>query len=398
MVATLNEVAPCRAVAVVRRPRRRFLPCLPTLSPRMLAPRLRAGPAPFPLSGAEVRRYYFARNGVWLAGRLLSVEGQEVLVPSYHHGVEIEALVAAGAVPRFVRVDGRMRLDLGHLEASIGRRTRAIYVIHYLGFPQPIDPILAIARRHGLPVIEDCALALLSRDGDVPLGSRGDLGIFCLYKTLPVPNGGLLVLNALEAAIEAPRPARSAPAGSTLSHAAGSFLAHLAHRYGAGGEAIREGVRRTGRVIRAATGVRPLSTGTTHFDPGAAEVGMSGLTRLIAENLDFDQIVEARRRNWFLLFSRLRELAPPIHTELPAGTCPLFYPLLCRDKEQVAQRLAARGIETVDFWREGHPACPPDAFPESFALRQRVLELPLHQDLDQDDMAYLASAAEEALT
>jgi dTDP-4-amino-4,6-dideoxygalactose transaminase len=343
----------------------------------------------------DVRRYYFARNGVWLAARLLGLDGQEVLVPSYHHGVEVEALAAAGAVPRFVRVDGRMRLDLEHAERSIGPRTRALYVIHYLGFPQPMDALVELARRHGLAVIEDCALALLSRDEDVPLGSRGDVAVFCLYKTLPVPNGGLLVLNR---PLYAPRPARSAPAGSTLSHATGSLLAHLALRFGTGGEALREALRRTARTVRFATGAEVLSTGTSHFDPGAVDVGMSGLSRLIAENLDYDEIVKARRRNWFLLFSRLRDVAPPVHGELPAGTCPLFYPLVCPDKEEVARRLAARGVETVDFWRDGHPACPRDEFPETEALRRRVLEIPLHQDLGPEEMAYLTAAVEEALS
>jgi dTDP-4-amino-4,6-dideoxygalactose transaminase len=309
--------------------------------------------------------------------------------------VEVEALEAAGAVPRFVRVDGRMRLDLDHLAECIGPQTRALYVIHYLGFPQPMDPILELARRHGIPVIEDCALALLSKDQDVALGSRGDVGIFCLYKTLPVPNGGILVLNR---PLYAPRPARSAPTGSTLSHVAGSLLAHLALRFGTGGEALRETLRRTGRAVRSVTGAQVLSTGTSHFDPGAVDVAMSGLTRLIAENLDYDAIVNARRRNWFLLFSRLRDVAPPVHTELPAGTCPLFYPLVCPDKESVARRLGARGIETVDFWRDGHPACPREDFPEAEALRRRVLEIPLHQDLGPEDMAYLAATIEEALS
>jgi hypothetical protein len=75
--------------------------------------------------------------------------------------------------------------------------------------------------------------------------------------------------------------------------------------------------------------------------------------------------------------------------------CPLFYPLLCEDKRSVAAALLARGIETVDFWREGHPACPRQAFPEVEALRRGVLELPVHQDLTPEDVGHLASAVEE---
>ena len=98
----------------------------------------------------------------------------------------------------------------------------------------------------------------------------------------------------------------------------------------------------------------------------------------------------ARRRNYFLLLGRLRDRVPPVFGELPAGACPLFYPLLCEDKAAVAARLAARRIEAVDFWREGHPLCPAGEFPEAEALRRRVLELPVHQDLAPEDMAHLA--------
>jgi dTDP-4-amino-4,6-dideoxygalactose transaminase len=395
MVATLTQAVRLGAASAARAPARRFVPVLPTLAPSLLAPRLRAGVAPFPLAGADVRRFYFARNAVWLAARLLGLSGQEVLVPAYHHGVELEALEAAGASLAFVRVDGRMRLDVADLERKIGPRTRALYVIHYLGFPQPMDDIMAVGRRHGLPVIEDCALALLSKDGDIALGARGEVGIFCLYKSVPVPNGGLLALNR---AIDAPSTVRSPPFGSTVQHLGGLLLAHLALRYGAGGEAVRETVRRTGRAVRFATGVHPVATGTMHFDPSCADLGMSAASRLILENLDYDEIVAARRRNWSLLFSRLRDVAPPIQGELPAGACPLFYPLLCDDKVSVAEQLAARGIETVDFWNQGHPACRAEAFPEVEALRRRVLEVPLHQDLGADDMAYVAQAVEEVIS
>lgn len=382
------------AGASARAPAGRVLTALPGLRPALLWP-APARPLAFPLACPDARAFYFARNAVWRAAHALGLAGAEVLVPAYHHGVEVEALVAAGVVPRFVRVDAGMALDLEALEAAVGPRTRAIYVIHYLGFPQPMAPILALARRRGLAVVEDCALSLLSADGAVPLGARGDLSVFCLYKTLPVPHGGLLVSNGGLRPEGARRPA---PLASTLSHAAGGLLAHLAHRAGPRGEAARERARRAGRRLRRAARVEVLSTGTSHFDPAAAEVGMSPLAWAILRHVDCAAVVEARRRNWLLLHARLRELAPPVHRALPPGVCPLFYPLVCEDKAAVAARLAARGVETVDFWSVGHPACPSGAFPEVEALRRRVLELPLHQDLDPSDMAYLASAAEEALT
>jgi dTDP-4-amino-4,6-dideoxygalactose transaminase len=394
-------VAMSRAIAVgrwtaARELKRRYIPALPTLWPGMLSPLARERPAAFPFGASRTTRFYLARNAVYHGARLLRLPGYEVLVPAYHHGVEVGALAAAGAIPRFVRVDGHMRLDLEDLEARIGPRTRALYVIHYAGFAQPMDDVMDLARRHGLPVVEDCALSLLAAEGMRPLGSVGTLGVFCFYKTLPVPNGGALVVNDPSVAGAPPSP-QAAPFVSTLSHAAGSLLANLAFRLGDAGETLRAGVRRAYAMVRGATGVRPVSTGTPTFDPALVDLGMSALSDVIARRLDASAIVAARRRNYFLLLGRLRDVVPPVFQELPAGACPLFYPLLCEDKRAVAARLAAAGIETVDFWREGHPLCSAEAFPEVQALRRKVLEVPVHQDLGPEDMAYVAARVREAV-
>ncbi len=395
MVALSRAIA-IRSWTAAREGRRRWIPALPTLWPGMLSPLAAARAAPFPLAAPRVTHYYLARNAVWHGARLLGLEGREVLVPAYHHGVEVGALADAGAVPVFVRVDARMRLDLEDLERRVGPRTGAIYVIHYAGFAQPMDDVNALARRRGLPVIEACALSLLAAEGSRPLGSTGHLGVFCFYKVLPVPNGGALVVNdpALRGAVPRPDPA---PLASTLSHATGSLLANAAFRFGAAGEALRAGVRRGYALVRGASGLSPVSTGTMTFDPATKDLGMSPISRLVARRCDADAIVAARRRNYFQLLGRLHDLVPPVFSEVPSGASPLFYPLLCDDKAAVQARLAAKGIETVDFWREGHRLCPHGAFPEVAALRRRVLELPVHQDLDPEDMAHVARSAREAI-
>ncbi len=393
-MALVTEAA--RVPAAPPPPAVRFVPALPTLWPSLLSP-LAAERAPsFPLAAPRRVPFYFARNAVFHAVRLLGLAGREVLVPAYHHGVEIAALVAAGAVPRFVRVDARMRLDLDHLVDSRAPRTAAVYVIHYAGFPQPMDEVRAAAARIGVPVIEDCALSLFSAEGTRPLGSTGELSIFCFYKTVPVPNGGALVVNDpdLEGTLPAPVPP---PLGSTLSHAAGALLANVAFRAGEPGRRLRAAVRRAGQLVRDGTGLRPVSTGTSRFDPDAVHLGMSALSARILRRLDPQAVVAARRRNYFLLLGALRQVAEPLFAELPAGVCPLFFPLRCRDKAAVKARLAASGIETVDFWRTGHALCPAAAFPEVAQLREQVLELPIHQDLSSTDVAHVARAVAEAL-
>src|SRR5262249_37144331 len=85
--------------------------------------------------------------------------------------------------------------DLDALRRLARSGPRVIYAIQYLGWAQPIDEIRAFCREHGSLLVEDCALSMLSEHRGEPLGTFGDFSIFCLYKTLPVPKGGVLAQN-----------------------------------------------------------------------------------------------------------------------------------------------------------------------------------------------------------
>src|SRR5207302_1991219 len=90
---------------------------------------------------------------------------------------------------------------------------RVLYLTHFVGFAQPVAEARHLCDQLGVKLIEDCALALFSRAPDgLPLGARGDAAIFCLYKTLPLPHGGLLLAPSVPwspppAQLQAPRRA-----------------------------------------------------------------------------------------------------------------------------------------------------------------------------------------------
>lgn len=371
-----------------------FVPALPTLWPEMLMTRPQP-PTYQPFASDSVRYFYFARNAVWLTVKMLGLDKGEVLVPAYHHGVEIEALVDAGVTPRFYRVGLKWDVDLDDVERQIGPNTKALYLIHYAGFPGPAQQMRAIADKHGIPLIEDCALSLLSADGDRALGTTGDVGIFCLYKTLPVPNGGALVVNGNKrySIPEPPEP----PATSTFSHAVSSLLQNFELRGGAFGRAFRATMRGLGKSTIKAAQIERVATGTQHFNRDHVDLGMSPITKRIALAQDLAAIVEKRRRNYFFLLGRLRELSAPLFNQLPAGVSPLFYPLIVEDKAPIMAELAEQGIETIDFWRHYHPACDAVKYPEVTQLRRTVLEIPCHQDLTPEAMQRIAEVTRTAL-
>src|SRR5882672_1826646 len=152
---------------------------------------------PFPFNAPHRLYSYVARNGIYQLFRALRFKAEDVvLVPDYHSGVEVWAMRAASASLRYYRIDRAMEPDLDELRRLCALGARALYVIHYLGWPQPMAEIAALCAEYGLILIEDCALSLLSEPQGRPLGSTGDYAVFCLYKTLPIPNGGLLIGKA----------------------------------------------------------------------------------------------------------------------------------------------------------------------------------------------------------
>lgn len=371
-----------------------WAPELPTLWPRMLVPRRTTTPLPFPFGAPSLRSLYFARNGVHALVRHFGLQGQEVLFPAYFHGVELEALLAAGARPRFFPVHAGMRVEAADVLALLQPSTRAVYLTHYLGFPGPVEPLRQACDQRGIPLIEDCALSLLSHGGGRPLGSSGDAAIYCLYKTLPTPHGGAVVLRGEHplAISGARRP--STPA--TARHVLSLLLRNLEWR-----GLAPPVVRRTVSRVRSSTGAvdqgRPVPVGTDHFEARDAGLLASRLTHTIVRAQPFSTLVETRRRNYLHLRDLVGDVAPPVFPELPEGVCPLSYAFTTPRKERVWAWLRAAGVEAVNFWSVGHPSVPPGAFPEVDALRRMVLEVPCHQDLSPERMERVAGAVRQAV-
>src|ERR1700722_15028329 len=154
------------------------------------------GSLPYPLNDANRLSFCVARSGIYHLFRALNFQkGDIVLVPDYHSGNEVSAIRAAGATIVYYPIIRNLEPALAALTRLAKLNTRVSYVIHYLGWPQPMKEITALCRERGSILIEDCALSLLSEPKGKPLGTSGDYSIFCLYETLPVPNGGLLVQN-----------------------------------------------------------------------------------------------------------------------------------------------------------------------------------------------------------
>ncbi len=107
--------------------------------------------------------------------------GDEVIVPSQTFVATWLAVSWCGATPVAVEVDENCLLDPARIEAAITPRTRAILPVHLYGQPADMDEILAVARRHGLRVLEDAAQAHGARYHDRPCGNLADAAAWSMY-------------------------------------------------------------------------------------------------------------------------------------------------------------------------------------------------------------------------
>lgn len=121
--------------------------------------------------------------------------GDEVIVPAYTFIATVNAVVVAGAVPVFAEIDDTLGLDPADVEMRISERTAAIIPVHLENVACDLDPLLDVARRHGLPVLEDAAQSMGATYRDRALGTVGDIGIFSLQleKNVTAGEGGVVV-------------------------------------------------------------------------------------------------------------------------------------------------------------------------------------------------------------
>lgn len=124
--------------------------------------------------------------------------GDEVILPSFTFSSTATAFVLAGATLVFVDIrPDTMNIDETKIEAAITDKTKAICAMHYAGVACEMDTIMAIAKKHGLKVVEDAAQAIMSTYKGKALGTIGDFGCFSFHETknYSMGEGGALLIN-----------------------------------------------------------------------------------------------------------------------------------------------------------------------------------------------------------
>ena len=140
-----------------------------------------------------------ASEGLLLALKAVGVRsGDEVIVPANSFLSSAASVAALGAVPVFIDTADDLNLDVSQIESLINKKTKAIMPVHLTGRAADMKPIMELARKHGLRVVEDAAQAVGAKYFEKAVGNFGDVGVFSMH---PLKNlgacgdGGCIVTN-----------------------------------------------------------------------------------------------------------------------------------------------------------------------------------------------------------
>lgn len=292
--------------------------------------------------------------------------GDEVILPSFTIISCAAAIVRAGATPVVVDANPETwNMDAEQVAASITPRTRAIMVVHIYGLPVDMDPILALAEKHGLKIIEDAAEMHGQTYNGRPCGSFGEISTFSFYPNKHVTTGeGGMVLTDDPALAERCRSLRN--------------LCFQKKRF------VHEELGWNFRMSNL-----------------QAALGVAQLERL-------DEFVERKRRmgrRYSELLANLPGLQLPLERTDYAENIYWVYGVVLKDEvsfdaEEAMKRLAAEGVGTRPFFWPMHeqPVLHKMALlegihcPVAERLARRGFYLPSGMALAEQDMARVADA------
>ena len=315
--------------------------------------------------------------------------GDEVIVPALSFVATGNAVVHAGFTPVFVDIErDTLNIDPTKIEAAITAKTRAIMPVHLMGKPAEMDTINAIAKKHGLLVVEDAAEAHGAFYKGKPAGSLGDLAAFSTYVAhiITTGEGGVVTANTPEYG-ELLRSLRSHGRNCTCKRCVMNTdeATYCAKRFrGAGGEDVRFTFDRIGysckmNELEAAIGI------------GALEV--------------YHDILKKRHDNLIYVLERFGSFAPWLSTireETHEQIGPHAIPIIINEgapftRVDLTQHLEKSGIETRTLFASMPTQCPGFAylgyelgqFPVAEYMGYNGIHVGVHQDVGVKDMEYL---------
>lgn len=292
---------------------------------------------PEPLDGSDVFFFGFARTALMYGLKALGIQkGGTVLIPSYICNVVLAPFNYTGINVEYFDVKRDLSPDIDDIKSKITKNAKAILAVNYFGFPSKIDEIKRVCAENRLLYIEDNAHGFLSGYQGHPLGSFGDISIFSIRKTLPVPNGAALKINN----------SRIFANIDPLLKAGRGDAAFLLRQLNLNIEDVF-GVNLV-KALKNPPGKNDI------YDPKDESieeetnlekylVRRSKLAEFIAKRSDYENIKKVRRNAFSYLLRTVKD-AEPVFKELPDGVVPYAFPVYVKDVKGFIRDMCQKGI------------------------------------------------------
>ncbi len=348
------------------------------------------------------------RSAIALALQDLGVKrGDDVLIPAFHCTSMVEPAVWVGATPVFFRITSNLQVDFDDIKHKITPRTRVLLVTHYFGFPQPIAQIRSLCDQYRIALIEDCAHAFFGVQDGKPLGTYGDFAIASSMKFFPIYDGGVLVsarrslanvhlqspgamfhikafLNGIEQALEYKRLPALKPIIRWPLALKDQLWGAVKKSRGAAGEA----------------NLGPSAVdGAYGFDASWVHKRQSAPSRHLMRCMDTRRLVAKRRENYEAIHLEMSRMpgGAPLFTELSPDVVPYVYPFVVEQPERVFVPMKMAGIPILRFGEFLWQGVDDRTCPVSADLSRRVFQFPCHQELQQQELAWMLKRIREIM-
>ena len=297
-------------------------------------------------------------------------DGDEVITSPFTFIATAEAISQCGALPVFSDINPRTyNMEPAQIEERITARTRAIIPVHLFGQPANMEPIMAMARKHNLKVIEDCAQSLGAEHRGMKVGGIGDIGCLSFFPSKALGaygDGGMVVTND---------PQLAETVDLLRKHGARTSYYHLLPGFNSRLDALQAAI---------------LSVKLKHLDHWK----------------------ELRREKAFLytgLLGQIGSIEPP-HVEEHSRHSFNYYTIRLKapgmDRNELRRQLASDGIQTAVYYplslhlQEVYRSLGygPSDFPESEQAQEQVLSLPMYPELRDEQIGDIVEAIKRAVT
>ena len=326
------------------------------------------------------RKAWFTRRGrdAILHGiSMLGLEkGDQVLAPGYICGSALSPFAARGIETVFYDLTPGLNADLADIESKVTKKTRALFVVHYFGFPQDMAAITGFCASRGLKLIEDCAHAFMGMAREEPVGSFGDIAVFSLRKSLPVSYGGVLLACSKGEFTEKERLSESVSGLLRMIAEAAVFKAGFPNPY-----RIKDSRERAEK---------------TEHEAFCEEAGRAPSYLTSKTAASFKGLAHRRRRNFLryndALGSRALSGPGPLFPELAEGVVPMAYPLWTQRAKETARALRNTGIGAYMWPGAEMPELGTARCDQSVDLAGKIVLLPLHQDIEERHIEHVVDS------